>query len=237
MKVSYTKNGITREFEPSIFNDYNNKRQDGSFYEWENTLAVIADCRFYYPRIYTYKECISDFLENYEFDLTKDDDQYFKDELYKFIVKALKREGPLSDFYVIQLKDCDLSEYDIVPASSVEEACKKYLLEHYADVINWIIDDKGKFIYLNKNFPKEDIIDIKKDYVNFSDTESLKTALDNIYDLCYDASLKDEIKEYLLVSHRTLFEKLSNRQDFDEIFDKDDREFYHKHVKLSKIRG
>ena len=49
MKIKYKKNGRSVVFTPSNYDEYNNKRQDGGFYEWQNALAVVANTLDGYP--------------------------------------------------------------------------------------------------------------------------------------------------------------------------------------------
>lgn len=56
MKVTFKQNGRTRTFEPSIYNEYHHMRIGGGFFEWQNALAVVGQCRGVYLIVQSYKE-------------------------------------------------------------------------------------------------------------------------------------------------------------------------------------
>lgn len=142
MKIKYKKNGRSVVFTPSIYDEHNHRRQDGSFYEWQNALAVVADTLDNYPRATSVEEAL-DYMTSTLRCLDDDDSRDWVEGEISHLnqIKLLLGE----DVFFIQLQDGFYQDSPFVCARTEEDACKIYLLSNYE--IIWIKDDCDNLIF------------------------------------------------------------------------------------------
>lgn len=144
MKIKYKKNGRSVVFTPSNYDEYNNKRQDGGFYEWQNALAVVANTLDGYPRAISVDralDCMNSTLKS----LDDDDPRDWIEKEINHLEQIRLLLG--SDTFFVQLDDVLYQDSAFVCAKTEEDACKNYLLSNYEDTIIWIKDDYDDLIF------------------------------------------------------------------------------------------
>lgn len=144
MRIKYKNKRGYVVFTPSSYDEYNYRRADGSFYDWQNALGAIADTLYGYPRAISVDraiDCLKNTLDNLD---DSDPRDWIDDELgHLEQIKLLLG----SDCFFIQLQDSLYQDCDFVCAKNEEDACKKYLLSKYEDIILWVKDDYGDLLY------------------------------------------------------------------------------------------